>query len=146
MATPSPDTDGVLLADRVPWLAVGKPAKTINVDPKAPWVHDATVVNINPRRIILKGQLRFLQSRMVEIPHGSGHYGYRELNGQAILVGPDNPHVPMIVDYVARTKVLNGLKSAWNDLWLSRNDNDAMRAAAATLMSRLDHYLKETTK
>ena len=135
-----------MAAERVPWLAVGARCYVLDIDPKAPWARPATVQHISPRRIVTKGQQRYLQAQLVETPINSGHWGYRSISGPTVLVGPDNPHIPMISNYRARTDMLEGLKKVWNTLWMSRNDEPAMREAAAAMISKLDHYLKDGTK
>ena len=41
---------------------------------------------------------------------------------------------------------LEALKRSWNTLWMARHDEQAMREAAAAMISTLDHYLKDGTK
>ena len=50
------------------------------------------------------------------------------------------------IGYRARTDTLEALKRAWNTLWMARHDEQAMREAAAAMISTLDHYLKDGTK
>jgi hypothetical protein len=135
-----------MAADLVPWLSVGARCFVVDIDPKAPWARAATVQHISPRRIVTKGQQRYLQAQLVETPINSGHWGYRSISGTTTLVGPDNPHIPMISNYRARTDTLEALKRAWNTLWMARHDEQAMREAAAAMISTLDHYLKDGTK
>lgn len=142
MPAPSPDQTHVLLADRVPWVYPGGKAVLIDVDPKKPWQRPATITEVNPRRIITKGQNRFLQAQLVETPYGSGHYGYRSISGPTVLVGPDNPHVPLIEAHQIRTARLKRLQDSWNGLWLVRNDDDQLPDAARALVKTLNDYLE----
>lgn len=142
MPAPSHDQRNVMAAPRVPWLYPGAKAVLIDVDPKKPHQRPVTVSEINPRRIITKGQNRFLQAQLVETPYGSGHYGYRSISGPTVLVGPDNPHVPMIREHQDRTAQLKRLQSSWNALWLVRNDDAQMPDAARALVKTLNDYLE----